>query len=177
MYGRGAVAGKSGQVLGSSVPFMAAKAVCGILLVPEVHEPVPGHLRDDRGRGDMGALSIALNDAGMRQNTVRNAKSIDERIGGPHLEARERAPHRDKTRLSDIESVDLVRFHNPDPDRERLRLKLRKNGFPCLGRELFTIVKQGVPPSGREDDGPGHHRSSQGTTTRFIDAGDEAVPL
>src|SRR6266571_9529064 len=60
------------------VSHVVAEAVARIALVPRAHHLVPGHLRDDRGRGDGDGQRVALPDRALWQVDPRDGESVDE---------------------------------------------------------------------------------------------------
>ena len=83
-----------------------------------MHVAVAGHLRDDRGGGDRGALLVAVDDRAVRRRQGPELEAVDEarlrRLAGP-----ERLPQAAQVRAMETVPVDHRRREDPNRDPRR----------------------------------------------------------
>ncbi len=165
----------------------------GLPAVPRIarrqiaHDPVAGHLGDDRGRGDRKAQRVTLDDGLHRAADGRRDGPVDQRDIGADPEPGDRARHRQQGRAQDVDAVDLARARRADPDARAAAVDAAPQNPPArlalLRRQCFRVVEAvaqrlGQPPR-VEDHRGGDHRPGERPPPGLVDAAHEplAAPL
>ncbi len=120
MHGRRAGAAHRSGVPGRDVADVLREAVRRIERVEAAHQPVAGHLRDDRCRGDCGALRVAVDNGAMLWSVGTETEAVDETRVGREKRLEHRAQPRE-VRLVEAVSVDVGRRDDTHGDALRTR--------------------------------------------------------
>ena len=73
------------------------------------HESIARYLRNDRCARDAEALVIAIDYSVMLDAEFAYRTAVDEHVIGRDFQSRERALHRERTRVIDVDAIDLAR--------------------------------------------------------------------
>jgi hypothetical protein len=161
------------QVQFRAVAFMLAEAILRKTRAEVAHNRIARHFRDyGRGR-DAETVAIAVDDRGLRQRKGKNREAVDENVLRLKGEGGDGRAHRLVGRAQDVDHVDLDRINDAYRPRDSaVRHEIAINFFAFLRQQLFRIVQLPVPEFLRENYRGGYDRSGEGTTSRFVDAGD-----
>ena len=155
------------------VALVLAEAIFGEPSAEVAHNRVPRDLRDHARGGDGEAVAIAVDNRGLREWKGKYRQPVDEDVLRLKGQASDCDSHRFVRRAQNIDRVDLDRVHDADRPGDRIvRHQIVVNLFAFLRQQLFRIVQLPVPEFLRENYRGGYDRSGEGTTSRFVDAGD-----
>ena len=164
------------EMLFGAIPFMGEKIVEGILPMKFGHQSIPRHFGHDRGRRDGQAERITLDDGAERDGAIGQSNRVNEQAIRLRSETGQRTTHGEAGRFKNVELVDFFVARRTDPDADRAFVDRDVELFPLGFSEKLGIVAADQPAPSRQDDGRRDHRTGQRTSTRFIQAGDPAIP-
>ncbi len=162
-----------GHVLARAVALVLREPVPGVPGVELDQEPVPRHLRDDRGRGDRRGALVAPGDGGPGDVEVGQGVAVHDHVVGADRESGHGIAHRAEGRPQDVHFVDDLLRRAADPDRDGLVHDAREELLPLRGCELLRIVETGkFEIFSGEDDGRGDDRPGQRSSAGLVHARD-----
>jgi hypothetical protein len=161
------------QVKFRAVAFVLAEAILRKSRAEVAHNRIASDFRyHGRGR-DAEAVAIAIDDRGLRQRKGKNREAVDENVLRLKGEGGDGRAHRLVGRAQDVDRIDLDRINDAHRPRDSaVRHEILVNLFAFLRQQLFRIVQLPVLEFLRENCRGGYDRSGEGTTSRFVDAGD-----
>ncbi len=133
-----------------AVAFVLAETILGEARAEVTHHHVARHFCDHAGGGDRQAVTIAVDDRGLREWKGKNRQSVDENVIGRRKERGDGGAHRLVNDFHIARNVDIDFFAQ----------------FRC---KLFRIVEFAVPKSLRQNDRGGDNWTGQGAAPGFID--------
>src|SRR5262249_52579015 len=104
-------------MLEGRLALVPAEAVLGILAIRVRHDPVPRHLRDDRGGRHRGRPPIPVDQVALGATQPVQRHEIRQHQLRLQVERTERRPHGSPGRLEDVHPVYRGRVHHPHPGR------------------------------------------------------------
>jgi hypothetical protein len=145
------------------------------------HDPVAGHLGDDRGRGDREAEGIALDDGLHGTGQRRGDAAVDKGDIRRHPEQRHRPRHRQQGGAQNIDAVnfDDARRGHPDTRGSAIDAALQRPEahLALLDAQRFRIVQPGAQrlreAASVEDHGSCDYRPGERATPGFVDPADQ----
>jgi len=160
------------QVQLSAVAFVLAEAILGKTGAEVPHNRIARDLRDDAGRGNGEAVTVAVDDRGLRQWKWKYRQAVDENVLRLKSETGQREMHRLVGGAQDVDRVDLDGINNADrPGDRAVRHQVVVNGLPLFRKELLRIVQLPVLEFLRENDRRRYDWPGQRATPGFIDPG------
>jgi len=160
-------------VVGRTIAFIAGEAVRRKSRSEDLHQLVPGHLGDDRGRRDRQHQLISPGDAALRDLQVSQAQMVDQQEAGRINQFTQGPLHRQPGRREHPDPIELPGRTLPNPDRERNPPDLGSPAAAGERGELFGIPDpfQGprqVEPIEGQDHRSRNHRTGQGAPPDLI---------
>jgi hypothetical protein len=105
------------------------------------HNFVARHLGDHTRRCDAQAVTIAIDNGGLRHGKGEHGQAVDENVVGLESEGSKRDAHRLVSRAKNIDRVDLHRIDNADrPGDGVVTDEIVVNFLPLFRQELFRVV-------------------------------------
>ena len=97
-----------------AVAFVLAETILGETRAEVTHHHVARHFCDHAGGGDRQAVTIAVDDRGLREWKGKNRQSVDENVIGRRKERGDGDAHRLVGRAQNVDRVDLDGINDPD---------------------------------------------------------------
>ena len=97
-----------------AVAFVLAEAIFREARAEVTHHLVARHFRDHAGGGDRQAVTIAVDDRGLREWKRKDGQSIDENVFGRGKERGDRGAHRFVRRAQNVDSIYLKVIDHAD---------------------------------------------------------------
>ena len=132
------------------------------------HQLVAINLGDNRSRCNREVDSIALVKAVLRLWKIGNRSAVDEDVLRQNLQRGNSGMHGPKTRVIDVEPVDLLYLDNTDADGSSLRTNPPIQVLPRLLIKRLGIINALNLCAWRKNYGSSHDRTSQGPDAYFI---------
>ena len=164
-------AGERREMLRHGIAHMALEAVAGMRQAEATHQPVAGHLGDDRGRRHRQQQRVAGHHRLAIAAAIDLHVAVDENELRPHRQRPHRARQRPERGAQDVVAVDAF-------DRAERHRHLRRGAdflvqsFALRRAELLGIVEAARDVARIEDDRRRHHRAGERSPTRLVAAGD-----
>ena len=164
-------AGERREMLGHGIAHVALEAVAGMRQAEAPHQPVAGHLGDDRGRRHRQHQRVARHHRLAVAAAIDLHVAVDENELRPYRQRPHRARQRPQRGAQDVVAVDAL-------DRAERHRHLRGGAdflvqFLALRRaELLGVVQAARDALGIEDDRRRHHRAGERPPARLVAAGD-----
>ena len=148
---------------------MLPKRILRVLHVELQHFVIPAHFRKHRGSGDRSGLCVALYDRHLIAHAdVRLLVAVYEQHVRRNRKLLDCAAHGKKSRVENIDLVDLAFTGVADAVCERLFKDHGEKRFPLFFGELFGIVKPRDLRIGRKNNGGGANRPCQRAPARLV---------
>ena len=172
----GAVLAQGGHVHGRAIAHVALEAIGRKLFGILQHQAVPYRLGEDGGRGNGGVLVVTADD-GFDAHAIQPWRpvAIDAYVARPRIQPLDGTGHGQQRGTQDVEPVDLLDAGTGHGKGQRPFTDLGSQPLTTTGAELLGVTQPLDGMVGVQDDGRGHHRPGQRTTTGLIDAGDGGV--
>ena len=139
------------------------------------HDPVPGDLGDDGGRGDGAAEGVPVNDGLLEPGPGGGETAVYQGKLGLRLEGLKGLGHGPETRLKDPYLVYDLTFHPGHRPGDGLPGDDLVKFFPFFGAQALGVSQLRVVKILREDDRRRHHRPGQGPPADLVHPGYVAV--
>jgi len=162
---------------GSTVGFggvagVAGPAVLGVVFCNGRHVSVAVGFGEDTGGGDGLVLSVALDDAFVRNGAVGDEKfTIDQQKIGTFPELIQGTVHRTVAGAKNVVFIDLLDTEAGHRPAVGVFLDLLAKFVASGFVQLFTVVEQGVVVAGGQNDGSGEYGAGQAAAPGFVAAG------
>jgi len=96
-----------GEMQLGAVAFVLAETILGEARAEVTHHHVARHFCDHAGGGDRQAVTIAVDDRGLREWKGKNRQSVDENVIGRRKERGNGGAHRFVSRAQNVDSIYL----------------------------------------------------------------------
>ena len=90
-----------------AVAFVLAEAILGEARAEVTHHHVARYFRDHAGGGDRQAVTISVDDRGLREWKWKDGQSVNESVIGQGKERGDGGAHRLVGRAQNVDSIDL----------------------------------------------------------------------
>ncbi len=156
-----------------AVAFVLAETILGKERAEVTHHLVARHFRNHTGGGDRQAVTIAVDDRGLREWKRKDGQSVDEDMIGPGKERGDRSAHCFVGRAQNVDSIDLdVIDHADRPNDVGIARKIDIHAFAQIRGKLLRIIEFTMSKAVRQNDGGRDNRTGQRAAPGFIDASD-----
>ena len=155
------------------ITLVAGEPVAGIFQLESSHQPIPGHLGEDRGRPDGRNEAVSTDDGAGRTAEIRGPVAVHQHLQGPGIQRRDGSAHGEQAGLKDIDAVDLAGARVCHRPSQRSALDLGLQDRAPGGRQTLGVVQPGDGARGVEDHGRGGDRPGQGPAAGLVDTGDQ----
>jgi len=96
-----------GEMQLGAVAFVLAEAIVGEARAEVTHHHIARHFRDHAGSGDRQAVTISVDDRGLREWKGENGQSVDENVIGRRKERGNGGAHGLVGRAQNVDSIYL----------------------------------------------------------------------
>lgn len=176
MVRRQPVGRESGMMFRRPVPGIGFPAIMGMPSRERAHQPIAGHLGDDRRAGDRVAAGVAANDGCVFHTQGPDGITVDHHVVELHVEIRERTAHGQHRGVVNVDAVDLAHGGRPDPHTEGSLEDACRERLPLSAREFLGIVHAANGASvGGHHDGACDDGARERAPSDFIDSGQQGT--
>ncbi len=160
------------------VALVRREVVLRVLLVQPRHDPVPGHLGDDRRGGDAGRDPVALPHRQPGDLQAVDGEPVGQHVRRAYVEPRQRPAQRLDVRDVHAEPVALVVLDDHDRPGEGTALHLDVRALPGRGGQQLGVGEPGdlAPLAVGQHHRGGDQRAGAGAAPGLVDARDRVEP-
>ena len=160
------------------IPLVLPEPVRRVLPPRCLHQPVPRHLRHDRGGGDARRALVAADQVALGAAKAGELDEIRQDQLGNEAETGQRLPHGHPRGGQDVDPVDGRSVHVGHADGEGLPRDDPEQPLSLFRRQALAVVEPADPGPGPQDDRGRHHRPGQRSAPGLVHAGDarQAAP-